>query len=125
MADVNARALTMALNNMVYLKGRFENGLLTVARFLALLGILVHYCFTPPDEEEFERLDSRFHYVTSVGEYAETVYLEQIIGIDGEENVILASEDITDMYGRLCGRIVTVSDDTWDLIQKAISESSI
>ena len=75
MADVNTRALTQALNGMMYLKGRFENGLLTVARFLALLGILVHNCFNPPDEEQFEILDRQFKYVMSVNEYADQVAL--------------------------------------------------
>lgn len=49
------------------------------------------------------------------------VYLDQLIGLDGESAVILSREPIRNGSGRLVGELVTVTRDAAEVIRDAIA----
>ena len=61
------------------------------------------------------RLDQ--HHLTE----AESVYLGQIIDLDGEDAVIVAREDVRNGSGRVCGEHLTVTPETWEAVEAAIA----
>lgn len=55
---------------------------------------------------------------------AEETYLGQVIGIAGEESVILSEEPILNGSKRECGTHMTITDAAWEAVQEAVKGSA-
>ena len=51
---------------------------------------------------------------------AEETYLDQVISLDGAENVVLSEEPILNGSKRECGTHMTITDEAWEAVQDAV-----
>ena len=50
----------------------------------------------------------------------EAVILDQIVAIDGDDTVIIATEEIRDGSGRVCGEHLLLTASAWSMVQESV-----